>query len=250
MIRGPYDGVRNILRFNWPFYLAATIGVVVMSIGAALVDRPGVRSIFAAGAIGSVIGMVITLGVSHLIYDRSDLYRFGWLDRALPGVTPQRAVFCQTGFDETSALLARHLPATSWTLLDHFDAARMTEPSIQRARRYCPPAAGTESAPSDAWPVAAASADLVCGMLAIHELRSETERAAWCAEAHRVLRAGGRVLLVEHVCDAANVLAFGPGALHFHTPASWQRSWERARLRMLDEFRVTPFVRVFVLGPQ
>jgi SAM-dependent methyltransferase len=159
------------------------------------------------------------------------------------------AIFCQTGFDECSALLTQRLPA-EWTLLDHFDPQWMTEPSIRRARLRCPPAEGTISAPFDAWPTPSASTDLVIGMLAIHELRSEAERARWFTQARRALRPGGRVVIAEHVRDAANFLAFGPGALHFHSPSSWQRSWEAASLRARDEFRVTPWVRIFVLEAQ
>ena len=84
-------------------------------------------------------------------------------------------------------------------------------------------------------------------MLAVHELRTETERVQWFAEARRVTRAGGRVVVVEHVRDLANVCVFGPGALHFHSVSAWRRSWERAQLRSCDEFRITPWVRVFVL---
>ena len=124
----------------------------------------------------------------------------------------------------------------------------MTEPSIRRARRIYPPVAGTVQAPFDRWPVSTGSTGIIFGLLAIHELRSEAERTAWFAEAKRCLRRGGRVALVEHTRDLANFIAFGPGFLHFHSPASWRRCWERAGLETLDEFRVTPWIRVFVIG--
>ena len=175
------------------------------------------------------------------------MYRFAWLSRALSDVPPRRATFCQTGFDECSAPLAALLRDTIWTLLDHYDPAWMTEASIQRARHRCPPASGTIAAPFGAWPVAEGTADVVIGMLAVHELRRDEERVAWFAEAHRVTGRGGRVILVEHVRDLANTLVFGPGALHFHSIATWRRSWEHAHLRLRDDFRVTFWVRVFVL---
>ena len=125
----------------------------------------------------------------------------------------------------------------------------MPEASIRRARRMFPPPTETVRAPFDRWPVETASADVVFGLLAIHELRSEPQRTAWFAEAKRCLREGGRVVLVEHVRDTANFLAFGPGFLHFHSRASWRRCWERAGLRCLDESHITPWVRVFVLSP-
>ena len=123
----------------------------------------------------------------------------------------------------------------------------MKEPSIRRARRLFPPTPGTLSAPYDRWPAATESADVVFGLLAIHELRSDAERGAWFAEARRCLSSSGRVILVEHLRDIANFIAFGPGFLHFHSRWSWERGWESAGFRLADEFRVTPWVRVFVL---
>jgi hypothetical protein len=55
------------------------------------------------------------------------------------------------------------------------------------------------------------------------------------------------VILVEHLRDPANFIAFGPGFLHFHSRRGWQRGWESAGFGLADEFRITPWVRVFVL---
>ena len=89
-------------------------------------------------------------------------------------------------------------------------------------------------------------------MDANHSVLPETDPlglfAAWFAEARRCLRPGGRIVLVEHVRDVANFLAFGPGFLHFHSPESWRHCWEKAGLRLSDRFRVTPWVRVFVIS--
>ena len=159
----------------------------------------------------------------------------------------RQAIFCHSGFDEASTELRQRFGAAKWEVLDHFDADQMTEASIRRARVRFPPTPGTLSSRYDGWPITAESTDVVFGLLAIHELRSEAERSAWFAEAKRCLCKGGRLVLAEHVRDAANFLAFGPGFLHFHSPASWRRCWESAGLRSIDEFRLTPFVRIFVL---
>ena len=111
-----------------------------------------------------------------------------------------------------------------------------------------PPTADTLLADYNLWPIADASADVVFGLLAIHELRSEAERMTWFGEARRCLRSGGRIVLVEHTRDLANLLAFGPGFLHFHSRASWCRCWQHAGFHSLDEFRITPWVRIFVIA--
>jgi hypothetical protein len=250
-LRGGFDGVLAIVRFNWPYYAAVAVALLA-SVLAFLLAPP--RSWYGTGALllfaGSAWLLVASLAAAHLVYDRSDLYRFGWF-RRLPRATMQEGrclLSCSTGLDETSALLRAALPERTWHVLDHFDESTMSEPSIRRARRHHTPPSGSEPSPIAAWPVPDAWADGIFALLAIHELRHREERVAWFTEARRCLAPGGCLILAEHVRDAANFLAFGPGALHFHSPATWRSAWVAAGLGCTDEFRVTPFVRVFVLG--
>jgi len=243
--RGYWQGMLTILRFNWPFYLAAGVGLLAGVAGMFFGDLAAVAGVLvAAGCLYFLIG---SLGVSHWVYDRSDLYRLGWLDRALENRSPERGFVCHSGFDETSEMLARRFPSAVWRLLDHYDPITMTEASIRRARKRFPPVQGTLPAPYGHWPTEDGAADMIFGLLAIHELRSDAERAEWFAEARRCLVAGGRVILAEHVRDIANFVAFGPGFMHFHSVSAWRRSWESAGFTLHRSFRVTPFVRIFVL---
>lgn len=245
--RGRWQGMWTIVAFNWPFY-AAALGVLLVAFsGAMAIDILFVRVLCGGVVLGAAYFLVVSLGVSHQVYDRSDLYRWGWLDRALRGGTARRAIFCHSGFDETSVQLQAHLRADEWTVLDHYDEALMTEASIRRARAKYPPTQNTLPAAYDQWPLEPENADAVFGLLAIHELRSEAERVAWFCEAHRCLGAGGRVVLAEHTRDWANFLAFGPGFLHFHSGASWMRCCKLAGFEVVDSFTVTPWVRIFVL---
>lgn len=245
--RGNWQGMLTIARFNWPLYLAALVVLLAAGGGLFCVSNSVLKMACYAALLGAVYFVFGSLGVSHLIYDRSDLYRWNWLARALNGSEKRGVIFCHSGFDECSQMLREKLADAEWQVLDHFDAVRMTEPSIRRARRLYPPTPGTVAAAYDAWPVKAECADVVFGILAIHEFRSENERCAWFAQARRCLRTGGRVVLVEHIRDTANFLAFGPGFLHFHSRQSWQRAWACAGLRLSDEFHITPWVRVFIL---
>lgn len=271
--RGKWDGMLTILRFNWPLYAAALavlpIGGAMMVLNPASPASTGkipdyhssaatsgfvtdVRVIQAAGVLallGSGYFLIVSLAVSHWVYDRSDLYRWTWLGRILKNAPDGigSLLLCHTGFDEASPALRRRFPHSRWRVLDHFDAGTMTEPSIRRARRLFPPAPETEAARFDRWPVESGGTDVILGLLAIHELRSPGERAAWFAEARRCLAPGGRVVIAEHVRDPANFLAFGPGFLHFHSVSAWRKSWQAADLTLTETFRITPFVRIFVL---
>lgn len=234
-----------IVRFNWPFYVVA-VGVLVLC-GVGVVLFPGFWFLVVLPVLGAGYFLVGSLGVSHVVYDLSDLYRFGWLGRALEGSGRGRMIFCHSGFDEASEMLVERFPNTEWVVLDHYDEELMSEASIRRARSAFPPTGGTVKAAFDKWPLADGEGDVVFGILAIHEFRSREERVAWFSEASRCLGEGGRVVLVEHVRDLANFVAFGPGFLHFHSVDEWRKSWEGAGMRCMDEFRITPWVRVFVI---
>ncbi len=238
----------TIVRFNWPLYVTAFLIFLLALVGFFVADALLPKLAATVTAVSSLYFLIGSLGVSHLVYDRSDLYRWAWLNRALTGVKPERMIFCHSGFDETSEVLRERFSKTEWVVLDHYNATLMTEPSIRRARKQYPPTAETLSAPYDRWPVATETAEVVLGLLAIHEFRHEEERTFWFEEAGRCLRPGGRVVLAEHTRDLANFLAFGPGFLHFHSVGNWKKCWERAGLFTMDEFRVTPWVKIFVIS--
>lgn len=77
---------------------------------------------------------------------------------------------------------------------------------------------------------------------AAHELRRPGERAAFFREAGRVLRPGGRVVLIEPLRDAANLACFGVAAFRFLSRRTWLGSFAAAGLRVADEFRVSAFM--------
>lgn len=246
--RGKWQGMWTIARLNWPFYLAASVIFAGSVLIFTWVDSLPMKLAFGAAAAGAFYFLAVSLGVSHWVYDRSDLYRWNWLERALPNTKLKDVIFCHAGFDEASVDLRSTLNISNWNVLDHHDPQQMTEASIRRARKLFPPTAETIHAAFGHWPLADRSADGVFGLLAIHELRSEDERAAWFTEAHRCLRPGGRVVLVEHTRDLANFLAFGPGFLHFHSASSWRRCWRRAGFCEVGEFHLTPWIRIFTLA--
>ncbi|MES2705881.1 MAG: class I SAM-dependent methyltransferase [Verrucomicrobiota bacterium] len=245
--RGKWDGMWAIVRFNWPFY-AVALGLGLTGIFAG--SQPAVIETGTLLVFGSGYFLLGSLGVSHWVYDCSELYRWSWLERILKDTPTGNMLLCHSGFDEASAALRVKFPSPQfrWRVLDHYDPAIMTEASIRRARKLFPPTPGTEPANFGQWPVGSASMDVIFGLLAIHELRTHAERAAWFAEARRCLAPGGRVVIAEHVRDAANLLAFGPGFLHFHSVTAWRKSWEAGGLTSDRHFRITPFVRVFVLN--
>lgn len=155
--RGPWQGMMTIARFNWPFYAVSVAILIAALAGLFLLSGLALKLLCGMALTGSAYFLFGSLGVSHFIYDRSDLYRWGWVDRAMRGANLRLAILCHSGFDEASAQLRERFADVQWQLLDHFDERQMTEASIRRARAKFPPTPGTLASPYGAWPLVAFS---------------------------------------------------------------------------------------------
>jgi len=243
--RAPFEGMLNIVRFNWPLYAAAS-GCAAVAILVSLVFQAPlpVRILVFCGGLAAVFYLCVSLLVSHWIYDRSPLYRWEWITRVIP-IGSNNITNIHAGFDESSESLKALYPDARLEILDFYDPVQNSEPSIARARRHRPAGLPAKAISATRIPLPDASQDAVILCLAAHEIRSRSAREDFFREIARILRKNGRVVLVEHLRDAANFLAFGPGAFHFHSRREWLHAMDSAMLKLNDEFAITPFVRVF-----
>ncbi len=241
-----YSGLLKIARFNWPWYAAAVVttaaGILLLQSGALV--RPwsliGVVSIF-----GVNFWMVASLGVSHYVYDRSGISRGKWLDSVTP-TSVQRAAIFHAGQNEASEAVARVLPSVKIQIFDFYDPERNGSPSLERARALTD--SHDVAIVHDRIPLNDAVLDLGLIVFAAHEIRRKGERVAFFRELGRALAPGGRLIIVEHLRNGWNFLAYGPGAFHFFSRTTWCRSFSNAGLELVSEESCTPFVRVFELG--
>jgi SAM-dependent methyltransferase len=240
-------GVRQIVRLNWPFYAAA---VAVVMVAPAIIHRLPVATwirlpMYAATGLVAM-WLVASLAASWIVYDRSRLMQWDWVLQAL-GFHPSSWINLHAGLDESTPALRAMFKDSGGRVFDIFDPERMTEPSIIRARMVAQNVVEPERADFRHLPVPTGSIDAALLLLSAHELRTDEARTALFTELRRVLGPGGRVVVAEHLRDAANFLAFGPGFLHFHSRRTWTRCFSRTRFDIHSEFPITPFVRVFVL---
>ena len=241
------EGVFNIVRFNWPWYLIALIVVAISLSVAVLVPSPGWMGwLFLLAAAGAAYFFVASLWVAHLIYDRSPLYHWGWLTTTLPAPLRQ-LVNIHEGFDETSEALQQLFPQARLTIFDLYNPLTSTEPSIARARRSRPAQLPAISVDAAHLPMETSSCDGILLFMAAHEIRTAEGRTCFFAELQRILGPGGQALLVEHLRNLPNALAFGPGCLHFYPRREWRRLVQESGLQLTQEHAITPFVRLFVL---
>jgi hypothetical protein len=239
-------GVGQIVRFNWPFYASAAACACVAA--ALTVSRslplPGRFGVTAVGA-AATFWMVASLVASWIVYDRSPLTRWHWIRGAVER-DPRVWINVTAGFDQSTRALQSLFGAATGRVLDVFDSNAMTAPSIGRARSLARDSP-IERADFRRLPCASGTIGAAFLLLSAHELRRAADRDALFGELRRIIAPDGTVLVAEHLRDLANVIAFGPGALHFHSRRTWLRAFSRGRFAIASEFSITPFVRVFVL---
>jgi SAM-dependent methyltransferase len=244
-IRRPGQGVLQILQFNWRSYLTTSVAVVVALLAAPFLPRLVCVGLL-AGVAPALFWMTSSLFVSYYVYDRFPLYDLNWLTRALSR-TPRRWLNIHCGLDETSNLLAAIFPGAAFDVVDIFDPSVMTEPSITQARRVEHGAIAALPARFNDLPFGSGTFDAAFCIFAAHELRRECQRATLFLEIARVLMPGGELVLMEHSRDWWNLLAFGPGFLHFFSQHAWRKTASEAGFTVQAELSMTPFVHAYIM---
>lgn len=248
--RAPFQGVRQIARYNARFYLAAPlvcIALFSMAKNRVVPRKAGV--LLNAGGAFSAWWTISSLLVSHWVYDRSPLYEWRWIEFFL-GHTPKCWANLHCGLDESSPALRELFSESSAESLDFFDPNFMSEPAIAIARREQKFIAADDSDVSinfRKFPHCDNCLDTIFLIFSAHEIRDAKLRVQFFKEIHRVLQSGGRVLLVEHPRDFANFVAFGPGFFHFYSRTHWRNLARETGFAILREDTLTPFVRVWLL---
>lgn len=246
-VRGPFQGAVQIVRFNWPWYVLALALSLAAVLYLAMAGPGWMTRLALAVPVGFAdFWLLSSLLVSHLVYDRSEIANGGWMAQVLPARPVSIAAF-HAGLDETSPHLTRQFPAARLSVFDFHDSSAMSEPSIERARRFS--RAAPESIPISfaKIPLQDGALDAAFVVFAAHELRRPEDRLSFFEGLQRVLRPGGDLIVVEHLRDAWNILAFGPGAFHFLSMRQWLQAFVGAGFTIQKSFRVTPFVSVFRL---
>jgi SAM-dependent methyltransferase len=243
--RTRFQGVTQIVAFNCRMYAATALVLCVAMAALPLLDAWERAAVFAL-IVPMLYWTLASIAVSHYLYDRYPLYDFRWLHGALTDET-RRWIDIHAGLDETSALIEAQFPGARGEVVDIFDARTMTEPSIRRARELRGSLRQPMKARYDQLPFEDGRFDAAFIFFAAHELRKHAQRVVLFKEVSRLLRRDGELALMEHMRNAWNIAAFGPGALHFFSRKAWLTAAREAGLEVKSESAKTPFVRVFVL---
>ena len=243
--RKSFQGVSNIVRFNWHFYLMAVLAWIAISLIKDYFSET-IQLLLNVGIFVSILVIVISLLVSYFVYDLSGLYQFRFLDQ-IPKTTDQNILNISAGFDETSSIIKAKFPAATLSICDFYDPVKHTEPSIKRARAMYPPSVDTIKVETNRLPFEDNQFDQSLVIFSAHEIRDSNERIMFFQELKRVTKQGGQIYVVEHLRDLHNFLAYNFGFFHFHSKKRWMDNFSKAGLEISEELKITPFISTFKL---
>ena len=238
-----YQGVLNIVRFNWHFYFIGLMLLFLLIIISPMIPFGDQKPLIYFAII--VVGFFsLSLAISFHIYDLSDLYELRWLKAS----KHDKILNINAGFDEILPLLELKVKDLNITSCDFYNEERHNEISIKRARKAFPLSENSIQVNTDQLPFPKTEFDVIILFLSAHEIRNESERINFFIELSRVLKPDGKVYVTEHLRDGYNFLAYNIGFFHFHSRATWLNCFKHADLQILDELKSTPFVTKFILS--
>lgn len=240
IMRKPFQGVVNIIYFNWHFYLLAVLFLILSLLIINFFPTQNSRLVFIIILL-TFLPLLISLLVSFYVYDLSDLYQLNWIE----GLNGKKTLNINAGFDETSHIIKHKYPFTELTVCDFYDPNAHTEVSIKRARKCYPPGPETIQVSTSLLPFPNNTFEMSFAILSAHEIRNNKERVQFFLELSRVT--GGQIFVTEHLRNMNNFLAYTIGFFHFHSRKTWINAFNNANLKVVKEIKSTPFVTTFVL---
>lgn len=243
-MRTRLQGVTNIVRFNWPFYLFSFL-IFNFLVAYSFMSIPlAFQSEIRYFTFLFILPIIISLLASYYIYDTSGLYTMNWLPKTDPGKT---IVNINAGFDETSANLYHRYKNSQLKIFDFYDPLKHTEASIERARNTYPPYEGTLPISTNSIPLEKESADTIYLIFAAHEIRNDEERANFFLELNRILKPSGRIIIAEHLRDLPNFIVYTIGFFHFLSLSNWKKTFDSSGFKISEHKKHTPFINIFTL---
>ena len=231
-------GVGRVVLFNWPKYVAA-IALLALGVVAASYSNGTVRLTLMLVCTLIVYGFTASLVATWWVYDHRAQRLYQSIANQRHDTAPWLLV--HAGFDESHGRLQALLgpPAHQFDIGPSRDRSR----SLRRAHALC----GRDGVPvTGPLPVGDSSIGLVVVLFGIHELHSDSDAIALLREVNRVTVGDGAVVIVEHLIDVANIVAYGPAAWHFSSGGRWRHAVAAAGMFLKSSTRVGGLVTVMV----
>lgn len=248
MKRRKFQGVLNILSFNRHFYVFGIGFLALLFASQLLFAWPA--WVFWSIVVAFLYGLIMPLIVSAYVYDFSGYYDLHWLKGCnIDHSKAKQILNINAGFDDTSFIIKKKFPQADLRAFDFYNAKQHTEPAIVRARKVSQVYPNTQQITSGLIPLEDKSVDVIFLLSAVHEIRSHEEKVFFLKECHRLCKADAKVIMVEHLRDLPNFLAFSVGFTHFFSGRVWRDAFKQAGYTSLEEVKFTPFMSIFNCRP-
>jgi SAM-dependent methyltransferase len=242
--RRKFQGVLNILSFNRHFYIYGLLVLSLIILSKAVF--PWSDILFWIIMIAFLYGLIMPLLVSAYVYDFSGYYDFNWLKNCdIEDSNTNLFLNINAGFDETSFILKKKFPKSDLKVFDFYNPKQHTEPAIVRARKVSLIYPNTQSIIAQSFPLKDNSIDAIFLLSAVHEIRKQDEKIQFLQECRRVCKPSGKIIMVEHLRDFPNFMAFSVGFTHFFSLKTWRKAFKNAGFSTFEEIKFTPFMSIF-----
>lgn len=247
-----YSGTMAILLYNWPIFA----GLLCYGLAAGMAGFWLTTSwswlllLSGLGALGLIISILLA---AYIVYDWGDKREYDRLVELGNLVTANVVIDITCGKLRGTRGLLAHFTGGHYFLIDLYDAPKMSDAALRRARELEPPLQTErriyrQNGKANKLPLPHNWADVIYCSFSLHELQDSADREAVFAEFARVLKPDGRLLIAEHGRDWFNFFTFGPGVFSFFSPATWAKHIEKAGLDIQHHERWRGLVHLWVVG--
>lgn len=189
----------------------------------------------------------MSLTAAYLLYDHSDLFQLKHWPLQIVPAGARTSLLVHASFDPISRKIEALFPAMKLQVYNIFGNRHEKDSGVKVSNRVFPPHPLELTIDPTQLPVNDGSQDVIFGVTAIHELMTHEKRVQFFREAHRVLREGGKLILIEQMRTPLNFIFFNIGAFHFLTPREWLSCIAEADLAVVAAKRMTPFGDLWVI---
>ena len=246
--RKKLQGLLNILSFNRHFYVIGLIVLALLIVVHSYFQWPS--AIIWVIIIAFMYGLIMPLIVSAYVYDYSGYYNLNWLRSCdIEYTNSLNIVNINAGFDETSFIIKNKFPESNLQVFDFYNPKKHTEPAIVRARKVSLVYPNTKQITTNYIPLQDNSTDIVFLLSTAHEIRSNLEKIEFLKECHRICKPSGKIIMVEHLRNFPNFLAFSIGFTHFFSKTTWKSVYKSAGFSSFKDINFTPFMSIIINKP-
>jgi hypothetical protein len=244
--RKPFQGVLNVIKFNWHFYMLALCAIIFLLLVKSFLNSTFqvVINVVTWLAVASIL---ISLIVTMYVYDYSNFYTFDWVN-SLCLKKDSSIINIHAGFDETSEIIQHKFSPEIFNVFDFYDPGKHTEISIKRARKHRYIFPGTKPINTENPQFDLQKADYIFLLLAAHEIRNDVERITFFIKLKSLLNTDGKIIVAEHLRNIPNFIAYTIGALHFFSKRKWKYTFDRAGFTAASEIKLNSFITAFILN--